>query len=396
MEGNDRSPAVTAIQDTNGDPGKIFVGGLSKVTNADRLKEYFSKYGEIKECLVMRDPVTKNSRCFGFVTFQDPASVEDVVGSGPHSLDDQTIDPKVAIPKRPQPKFVTKTKKVFVGGLSPETTEDDLRSYFQNNYGKVSQCLLMFDTTTKRHRGFGFVTFENEEIVDKICEERFHKINEKRVETKKAQPREVMNPQNRGRGRGIFGRGYGYYSPFPAFGSFPAPLGYPLPGYQAAAAANAAYTAAQQQQPTPPGKQPRSAEQRTRPTFTYTYPSLPNYYSSFINPSADRRPHYYAEYANLSSPGLPATPASTSARSDGQTAVEYSDYTGVQVNGYSPQSFAAPPSPLSRFAPTSSPGPMIPDLANYISSATENALGYSASSPQTTTFAHPMAISLRQ
>ena len=39
----------------------------------------------------------------------------------------------------------------------------------------------MFDTTTKRHRGFGFVTLETEDIVEKICEERFHKINDKRV-----------------------------------------------------------------------------------------------------------------------------------------------------------------------------------------------------------------------
>lgn len=46
---------------------------------------------------------------------------------------------------------------------------------------QVAQCLLMFDTTTKRHRGFGFVTLETEDIVDKICEERFHKINDKRV-----------------------------------------------------------------------------------------------------------------------------------------------------------------------------------------------------------------------
>ena len=30
-------------------------------------------------------------RCFGFVTFQDPASVDDVVNSGPHILDDQTV-----------------------------------------------------------------------------------------------------------------------------------------------------------------------------------------------------------------------------------------------------------------------------------------------------------------
>lgn len=28
----------------------------------DGLKEYFSKFGEVKECMVMRDPVTKRSR----------------------------------------------------------------------------------------------------------------------------------------------------------------------------------------------------------------------------------------------------------------------------------------------------------------------------------------------
>ena len=29
---------------------------------AEALKEYFGKYGEISECMVMRDPVTKRSR----------------------------------------------------------------------------------------------------------------------------------------------------------------------------------------------------------------------------------------------------------------------------------------------------------------------------------------------
>jgi cold-inducible RNA-binding protein len=53
-------------------------------------------------------------------------------------------------------------KKLFVGGLSWDTTDAGLRKAFES-YGEITEAKVITDRDTGRSRGFGFVTFSRDE-----------------------------------------------------------------------------------------------------------------------------------------------------------------------------------------------------------------------------------------
>jgi len=199
--------------------GKLFIGGLSWETTVDGLRKYFETFGEVTDCVVMSNAHTGRSRGFGFITFSDPLIAKHVIENGPHNLDNRTIDPKPAVPKggsnapnsrtgktrgRKQQNHgngnaaPVKTKKIFVGGLAPESTEEALKTFF-GEFGTVEDVILMYDRETKRPRGFGFVTFTAEEPVEKLVAKRYVQLDSKQVEIKAALPKASMAEGGRGR-----------------------------------------------------------------------------------------------------------------------------------------------------------------------------------------------------
>jgi hypothetical protein len=60
--------------------GKVFVGGLSPATSVEMLREHFSQFGKLSDVSVIKDPITKLSRGFGFVEFENgiPTNLLDV------------------------------------------------------------------------------------------------------------------------------------------------------------------------------------------------------------------------------------------------------------------------------------------------------------------------------
>ncbi|KAF8645624.1 hypothetical protein AX16_007706 [Volvariella volvacea WC 439] len=164
------------------DAGKMFIGGLNWDTTDEGLRNYFSQFGKVDACTIMRD-ASGTSRGFAFLTFEDPASVNAVVAQT-HVLDGKTIDPKRAIPREEH----LRNARYFVGGLAPSTTAESMKKFF-STYGKVVDATVMLDRETGRSKGFGFVTFEDSTNVDQLVGKMGLILDDKQIEVKMAQPR---------------------------------------------------------------------------------------------------------------------------------------------------------------------------------------------------------------
>ncbi|XP_033857318.3 heterogeneous nuclear ribonucleoprotein A1-like isoform X1 [Acipenser ruthenus] len=186
---------------------KLFIGGLSFETSDESLRAHFEQWGVLTDCVVMRDPSTKRSRGFGFVTYSSVEEVDASMEARPHKVDGRVVEPKRAVSREDstRPGAHMTVKKIFVGGIKEDTEEHHLRDYFEQ-YGKIEVIEIMTDRGSGKKRGFAFVTFDDHDSVDKIVIQKYHTVNGHNCEVRKALSKQEMASAGmqtmRGRGGG--------------------------------------------------------------------------------------------------------------------------------------------------------------------------------------------------
>ncbi|MBU2562319.1 MAG: RNA-binding protein [Nanoarchaeota archaeon] len=91
--------------------------------------------------------------------------------------------------------------KVYVGNL-PFNIEDEALKKLFSSYGEIEEAIVIKDKFSGRSKGFGFVTFKNDESAKKAISE----MNEKEIEGRKLSVNEAK-PVDPDRPRKRFGGG---------------------------------------------------------------------------------------------------------------------------------------------------------------------------------------------
>ncbi|CAI0430221.1 unnamed protein product [Linum tenue] len=203
---------------------KLVVLGIPWEVDTDGLRDYMSKFGDLEDCIVMKERSSGRSRGFGYVTF---ASMEDAKNAleSEHYMGKRMLEVKVATPKEEMRAPAKKVTRIFVARIPPSVTEGSFRSHFER-YGDIIDLYMPKDHSSKTHRGIGFITFDSAESVDSLMADT-HELGGSTIVVDRATPKEDdFRPAGRVPAAAAHG-GYGAYNAYISAATRYAALGAP-------------------------------------------------------------------------------------------------------------------------------------------------------------------------
>ncbi|XP_073317721.1 UBP1-associated protein 2C-like [Primulina huaijiensis] len=150
---------------------KLFVRGLAWNTSSETLCVAFQEHGEIEEGAVIHDKATGKSCGYGFITFKDMESAQRALRAPGKMIDGRMAACNLASEglNSSSSTLDQAQRKLYVGGLSPETSSEMLLSYF-GRHGEIEEGSVAYDKDWSKSRGFGFVTYKTVEAAKKALD----------------------------------------------------------------------------------------------------------------------------------------------------------------------------------------------------------------------------------
>jgi len=137
----------------------LIVLGLPWKCTEEDLEKHFSQFGELLLIQVKRDLQSKQSKGFGFIRFADyDAQVRAM--SQRHLIEGRWCDAR--IPNSQEGCQIELSQRIYVGRLTEDIKEADLRTYF-SQFGEITEIFL-----PSPFRAFAFVTFVDAETAHNL------------------------------------------------------------------------------------------------------------------------------------------------------------------------------------------------------------------------------------
>jgi len=175
---------------------KLFVGGLNYLSLQSDIKSYFETFGKVLNCSLLIDKASSKSRGFAFVTIEDNfGEIKEKILTRKHEINGKIVDVKLAVEGKKREEMLDASRKIFVGGLDPTVSNDDLK-YFFSKYGDVREAVVLYDNNRGASRCFGFVTFDSKETVDRLVKDNNYLLKGKQIDVKQALPKALQKTQN--------------------------------------------------------------------------------------------------------------------------------------------------------------------------------------------------------
>ncbi|GAB6025000.1 hypothetical protein CHUAL_010090 [Chamberlinius hualienensis] len=144
----------------------LIVNYLPTTMSQDEMREMFASIGEVTSCKLVRDKLTGQSLCYGFVNFAQPEHAEHAVARlNGLRLHNKTLKVAFARPPGEVPSKDRKETNLYISGLPKTIVQNEFENIFAI-YGKIVSSRLF------GYKGVGFVQYETKAQAERAIEER--------------------------------------------------------------------------------------------------------------------------------------------------------------------------------------------------------------------------------